>query len=144
MVLQYLLFAGIVACGFVGVYWPRSVESFFVVLGLVVGIAGLLLLVLGAYALGRSFTPFPRPHRTAQLRQGGIYRLVRHPVYGGVLVLALGWSLAEAPLGLVPTLLLAGLFDLKATREEAWLVERYPEYAEYRGRTPRRLVPFVY
>lgn len=144
VVLQLVLFAAIAGCGFVGVSWPSAVESFLMVLGLVVAVAGIVLLALGALALGSSFTALPRPHQTAQLRQGGIYRLVRHPVYGGVLLLAFGWSLAAAPLALVPTALLAVLFDLKARREEAWLVERYPEYAGYRSRTPRRFVPFVY
>jgi protein-S-isoprenylcysteine O-methyltransferase Ste14 len=144
VVLQSLLFLAIAGCSFAGITWPGSVESFFVVLGLVMAAAGAVLLVLGALALGRSFTPFPRPHERAEFRQGGVYRLVRHPIYGGVLALALGWSLAEAPLALVPTALLVVVFDLKARREEAWLVERYPAYAAYRTRTPRRLVPFVY
>ncbi len=54
---------------------------------------------------------------------------MRHPVYGGVILIGLGWLLADAPLGLVPTALLAALFDLKGRREEAWLIERFPEYA---------------
>jgi protein-S-isoprenylcysteine O-methyltransferase Ste14 len=95
-------------------------------------------------ALGSSLTPFPRPHPRAQLREHGIYRLARHPVYGGLLLLALGWSLAEAPLGLIPTTLLALVLQLKVQREEAWLVERYPEYDAYRARTPRRFVPWLY
>ena len=66
---------------------------------------------------------------------------MRHPVYGGVLLLALGWSLAEAPLALVPTALLALVFDLKSRREEVWLRERYPEYAAYAERTRSRFIP---
>jgi protein-S-isoprenylcysteine O-methyltransferase Ste14 len=52
--------------------------------------------------------------------------------------------LADAPLGLVPTALLAVLFDLKARREKAWLIERFPEYAAYLALTPRRFVPWLY
>ena len=59
-------------------------------------------------------------------------------------MIGLGWSLAEAPLGLAPTALLATLFDLKARREEAWLIERFPTYAAYRAGTPRRFVPWLY
>ena len=69
---------------------------------------------------------------------------MRHPVYGGAILLGLGWSLADAPLGLIPTALLVLLFDLKARREEAWLSERFPRYAAYRARTPRRFVPWLY
>src|SRR5712691_7090920 len=144
VLLQLLLGAAIVGCGFVGVYWPASVESFFGILGLLIGAAGALLVVLGVLSLGRSFTPLPRPRARTRLRQAGIYRLARHPVYGGVILVGLGWSLADAPLGLTPTALLAVLFDLKARREEAWLIERFPEYAAYRARTPRRFVPWLY
>ncbi|HEX4525969.1 MAG TPA: isoprenylcysteine carboxylmethyltransferase family protein [Gaiellaceae bacterium] len=142
--IQLLLGVAIVGCGFIGVYWPASAESFFVILGLLIAGAGALLVVAGVLSLGSSFTPLPRPRARTRLRQGGIFRLVRHPVYGGSILLALGWSFADAPLGLAPTALLAVLFDLKARREEAWLSERFPEYAAYRTRTPRRFVPWVY
>jgi hypothetical protein len=92
-----------------------------------IAVAGVLLVVLGVLAVGRSFTPLPRPRARTRLRQGGIFGLVRHPVYGGVILIGLGWSLADAPLGLLPSALLAVLFDLKARREEAWLIERFPE-----------------
>jgi protein-S-isoprenylcysteine O-methyltransferase Ste14 len=59
-------------------------------------------------------------------------------------LIGLGWSLADAPLGLVPTALLAVLIDRKAQREETWLIERFPDYALYRAHTPRRFVPWLY
>ena len=144
VVLQLVLFAAIVGCGFAHVYWPHSLESFLAVLGLVIAVAGVVVLVLGALSLGRSFTPLPRPHDRAEFRESGAFGIVRHPIYGGIVLVALGWSIADAPLALVPTALLALVFDLKARREEAWLLERYPEYAAYRERTPHRFVPGLY
>jgi len=94
--------------------------------------------------LARSTTVFPRPREGAMLADNGVYRRVRHPVYGAVLLIALGWSLVESPLGLLPTAALAVVFDLKARVEEAWLEERFPGYSQYRDRTPRRFVPGVY
>jgi len=141
--LQLVLVAAIIGCGFVHLYWPDGAESFLAVLGIVVAVAGAVVLVLAVVALGASFTPLPRPHARAELRRGGPYRVVRHPIYGAVTLIALGLSLAEAPLALVPTALLALLFDLKARREEEWLLERYPDYAAYRAHT-WRLVPWVY
>jgi protein-S-isoprenylcysteine O-methyltransferase Ste14 len=143
VVLQTVLFVVIAGCGFVGVYWPSSAESYFAVLGVLLIVAGLAVVLVAAFTLGRAFTPLPRPRR-GELRQHGIYRAVRHPIYGGVLALALGWSFLEAPLALLPTALLAVVFDLKSRREEAWLVERYPEYGAYRERTPRRFIPLVW
>ena len=33
-------------------------------------------------------------------------------------------------------------FELKSRREEAWLMERVPSYADYRAKT-RRLIPWI-
>ena len=144
MAIQIVLVGAIVGCGFVGIYWPHSVEGFLVVLGMVLIVAGATVFVLGVLSLGSSLTPYPRPRPAAVFREGGPFRHVRHPVYGGVILLMLGWSVAEAPLGLLPTAALVVFFDLKARREEALLDERYPEYAAYVTRTPWRFVPWLY
>jgi protein-S-isoprenylcysteine O-methyltransferase Ste14 len=144
VLLQTLLFFVIGGCGFIGVYWPSPAESYLVVLGILLVVVGLAVIVVGALTLGRSFTQLPRPRSSGRLHQHGIYRLVRHPIYGGVMLLALGWAFADAPLALVPIALLALVFDLKSRREEAWLRERYPEYAAYAERTRSRFIPFVY
>jgi protein-S-isoprenylcysteine O-methyltransferase Ste14 len=70
-----------------------------------------------------------------------MYRIVRHPMYGGGLVLAFGWALASSPMAVAPVAALAVLFELKSRREEAWLVERYPDYPAYRRRTRWKFVP---
>jgi protein-S-isoprenylcysteine O-methyltransferase Ste14 len=129
-----------------GVYWPDSLTGVLVVVGLALIVAALVLLTLAGISLllVRATTVFPRPRPGAEVAESGVYRRVRHPVYGAVLLLALGWSLAESPLGLIPAALLAVVFDLKARVEEAWLEERLPGYARYRERTPRRFVPGVY
>jgi protein-S-isoprenylcysteine O-methyltransferase Ste14 len=144
--LQSGLFVIIVLSALTSVYWPDSVGGVLVVVGLVLILAALVLLVLAAISLllARSTTVFPRPRASAVLAESGIYRRVRHPVYGSVLLLTVGWSLAESPLGLIPTALLAVVFDLKARVEETWLEERLPGYARYRERTPRRFVPGLY
>ncbi len=102
---------------------------------------GLVLFAVSVATLGRSLTPLPRPKDAGELVEHGIYARVRHPIYGALLLAALGWSIAFAPWGIVTTVLLAVLFDLKSRREEAWLLERYPGYAEYRRRTPGRFLP---
>ena len=112
--------------------------------GVVLIAVGLLVVAWGAAALGPNLTPFPRPRAEATLVEAGPYRYVRHPIYGGLIVAALGWSIATvSPLALVPTVLLALLFDAKSRREEAWLTERLRGYAAYRART-RKFVPGVY
>jgi protein-S-isoprenylcysteine O-methyltransferase Ste14 len=129
---------------FTGVYWPDAVAGTFAVAGFVVLGAGLMLLLLGAVALGRSMTPFPRPKERGRLVETGVYSAVRHPVYGAVLLVCVGASLIESPLGLIPTAMLVGVFDLKARLEERLLGERYPAYAAYQQRTPWRFLPGLY
>jgi protein-S-isoprenylcysteine O-methyltransferase Ste14 len=129
-----------------GVYWPDSVAGLLAVVGFVLIAAALVLMALAGASLlfARALTALPRPREGAMLAQSGIYRIVRHPVYGALVLIALGWSLAESPLGLIPAALLAVVFDLKARVEEGWLDERYPDYAGYREQTPWRFLPGLY
>jgi protein-S-isoprenylcysteine O-methyltransferase Ste14 len=86
----------------------------------------------------------PKPVAEGALRNGGVYRLVRHPMYGGALLAVLGWALVSSPLALVPLGLAAAFLEAKRRREEAWLLEQHPDYAEYQRRVPRRFIPFVW
>jgi protein-S-isoprenylcysteine O-methyltransferase Ste14 len=146
LVPQVVLIALVAGSAFTKVYWPDRVAGALAVAGLVVIVTGVVLLALGVVSLlaARAMTVLPRPRAGSAVAQSGVYRFVRHPVYGAVLLIALGWSLAESPLGLVPTALLVVVFDLKARVEEAWLLEHLPAYDEYRRRTPKRFVPAVY
>ncbi len=116
--------------------------------GLVAGAALVLagggLFVAGIAALGRNVTPFPRPRAEGTLVQTGAYRLVRHPMYGGGILLAFGWGLLVGSwLTLLYATALFVFLDVKSGREEKWLEEKFPEYAAYQ-RKVRRLIPFVY
>ena len=142
--LQSALIGLVVSSAYTGVYWPDVIAGTLAVIGFVVLGAGLVLLLLGGAALGRGFTPLPRPSDRGRLVERGVYSSVRHPVYGAVLLLSIGWSLVESPLGLVPAAFLAVLFDLKARLEEDLLAERYPPYAAYRERTQWRFLPGLY
>ena len=65
-------------------------------------------------------------------------------MYGGVILMALGWACwRHGWLSVVYVALLFVCLDVKARREEQWLIDKYPAYADYKRRV-RRLVPFVY
>jgi protein-S-isoprenylcysteine O-methyltransferase Ste14 len=104
-------------------------------LGVVPAVLGAGLAAWAIRTMGRSLTPFPTPAPHATLVDSGPFRFLRHPIYvGGSLVFA-GLSLVLSAWGLVPTALLGGFWILKARTEEARLLARFPEYAEYRGKT---------
>lgn len=113
-------------------------------------VVGMLLLVLGAglgtwglWALGPNATAFPRPIEGGELVTRGPYRLVRHPIYAGVILATAGWALMRTSLvGLALVAVLVAFFDRKSRREEEWLSKAYPDYAAYQRRV-RKLVPWV-
>lgn len=105
---------------------------------------GMLFALAGLVTLGGSLTPFPRPLNHASLRQSGVYGLVRHPVYGGVILASLGWSATWLSLpGLGFCAVVALFFDCKSAFEERLLRARFPEYQDY-ARRVRKLLPWIY
>ena len=114
------------------------------VAGAAVTALGILLGLAGLVTLGRALTPFPRPLAHAQLRRSGVYGLVRHPIYSGLLFASLGWSVAwMSPVGLAVAVVVAVFFDRKSAFEERLLRGRFPDYADYMERV-RKLIPWVY
>jgi protein-S-isoprenylcysteine O-methyltransferase Ste14 len=98
----------------------------------------------GFVALGRNLTPSPKPRVGGTLVQHGIYRLVRHPLYVSLVLGCLGWGLMwQSGPATGATVFLAWALNAKARVEEAWLQERFPEYADY-ARRVRRFVPWIY
>jgi protein-S-isoprenylcysteine O-methyltransferase Ste14 len=79
-----------------------------------------------------------------QLIESGPYRLVRHPIYTGVLLMLLALALEsdsfQAMLGFAFACV---ALVIKLTQEEALMIRHFPdEYPSYRERV-RALVPFV-
>jgi protein-S-isoprenylcysteine O-methyltransferase Ste14 len=112
--------------------------------GLIAAGAVLFLSALLYLWRARSFTANPRPLPTGRLIVSGPYQVVRHPVYSGLVLGAIGLALMRLSTPtLVAAVLLFVILDLKRRREEIWLAERFAEYPEYAART-RALIPLVY
>ena len=139
--LQLILTAAVALAGVSPSSVTGTPATVLVVLGGALIVAGGVMAFLGVQALGPSFTPNPRPLEAGELVETGIYRSVRHPIYGGFVLGALGWGVLNAS---IPSVALTGLLllvlYLKSIREEAWLTDRYPAYPAYRDRT-RRFFP---
>ena len=114
------------------------------VAGVALTLSGLALVAWGFLSLGEALTPYPRPLDGATLRRQGAYRFMRHPIYTGVLLGGFGWAIWWlSGYGALCALLLAVFIDRKARREEIWLREKYPEYADY-ARRVKKFIPGVY
>ena len=98
----------------------------------------------GTIALGRNITPFPKPSEKTQLVQSGIFSLIRHPIYTGVMFASLGWALVwQSWPALLMALGLMPFFDAKARREEKWLRQKFSDYDEYES-CVKRFIPRIY
>ena len=141
VVLQIALFVLVIGSGLLGWPWSGPTRTVGIIAGATLISIGVALIAAGILGLRLQLTAFPKPVSNGRLLERGAFGLVRHPMYGGAVIAALGWGLATAsPMALASGLVLFLFFDLKSRREEAWLDEQFAGYAVYRRRT-RRLIP---
>jgi protein-S-isoprenylcysteine O-methyltransferase Ste14 len=137
---QFGLLAGLVVLP-AGDLWPRNVVTF-VIAGVLMG-AGVLVAAAGGMRLGPALTPTPIPKEGAELVTSGIYRFVRHPIYSGVLLAALGLVILGSSAGhIVGWLALFVVLSVKASGEEAMLAKLHPGYDSY-AKSTGRLIPKI-
>jgi len=124
--------------------WTEPYTTAATVIGAALMAVGATLSIWGTLTLGSSLSVLPYPKKDSTFVESGPYRVVRNPIYGGLILGSFGLALVlHSWLSLVYALVLLILFDLKSRREERWLRERYPAYADYQGRA-RRLLPWVW
>jgi len=147
VVAQVFLFA-LVAFG------PRTMTGLppwrapYLAIGSLVGgvmmLAGVVLAGAAVIGLGSNLTALPYPKDGATMVQSGPYGIVRHPIYSGLIIAALGWALwSHAWLTILYALVLFVFFDIKSRREERWLAEKFDGYEGYRRRV-KKLIPWLY
>jgi protein-S-isoprenylcysteine O-methyltransferase Ste14 len=86
----------------------------------------------------------PNPSKHAVLLEHGPYRFIRHPMYSGLLIAALGLVLTNpAPWRIITWLALVIVLVIKTRHEEPLLLRHFDNYHEYQSRT-WRFIPLVY
>ena len=97
------------------------------------------------FVLGRRFSGLVAIQPEHRLVTSGLYGVIRHPSYLGLVVLVLGWGLAfRSGVGVVIAVLSLGVLLARIQAEERLLSENFgAEYDAYRART-WRLIPYVY
>jgi protein-S-isoprenylcysteine O-methyltransferase Ste14 len=106
---------------------------------------GGVLRIAPVFVLGRRFSGLVAIQPGHRLVTGGIYGVIRHPSYLGLLVNALGWGLAfRAGVGVFIALLMLIVVLARIEAEERLLHQTFgAEYDAYRART-WRLFPYFY
>jgi protein-S-isoprenylcysteine O-methyltransferase Ste14 len=77
--------------------------------------------------------------------QEGAYRYIRHPMYLGIIVAFLGMPLALGSWwGMIPGVVIVGLFVYRTYREDLMLIHGLSGYAEYAESVRYRLLPGIW
>jgi protein-S-isoprenylcysteine O-methyltransferase Ste14 len=112
-------------------------------IGLFLFVLGLGFAVWARLQLGRNWgTPMTQKFEP-ELVTSGPYRLVRHPIYSGILVAGIGTVVALSWLWLTVVALAGIYFVYSASVEERYLTDEFPEdYPPYR-RSTKMFIPFI-
>jgi protein-S-isoprenylcysteine O-methyltransferase Ste14 len=114
-------------------------------LGVFFYLAGGALRIWPIFVLGRRFSGLVAIQPGHELVTDGIYRVIRHPSYLGMIILMLGWALAfRSGLGVILAALIVPPLLARIRSEETLLRLQFgDEYEAYRRRTSR-LIPGIY
>jgi protein-S-isoprenylcysteine O-methyltransferase Ste14 len=114
-------------------------------LGVFFYLAGGALRIWPIFVLGRRFSGLVAIQPGHELVTDGIYRVIRHPSYLGMIILMLGWALAfRSGLGVILAALIVPPLLARIRSEETLLRWQFAdEYDAYRRRTSR-LIPGIY
>ena len=61
-------------------------------MALIIAVVGTAECLLAILQLNKNLTPFPTPVKGGNLIQTGIYKFVRHPIYGGLILFFTGYA----------------------------------------------------
>lgn len=103
--------------------------------------AGLVVVLLGKLSLGRSFGLMPANRGVVR---GGIYRLVRHPIYAGYIITHVGFVIANPTAWNLSMLFTADLALLVRAIQEERTLALDPLYVEYQQKVRWRVLPGVF
>jgi protein-S-isoprenylcysteine O-methyltransferase Ste14 len=126
--------------------WNRAVLPHTVATGILgdfLLFVGLFIAIWARITLGGNWSARVTLKENHELIQRGPYRVVRHPIYSGLLLMILGTAILIGQMGgfFVLAFSFCGLW-VKLRREEALLTKHLAGYSEYMRRT-KALVPFV-
>jgi protein-S-isoprenylcysteine O-methyltransferase Ste14 len=103
-----------------------------------------LIILRGIFDLGKSLTILPYPKHNGKFVKTGIYAIIRHPLYFGIILATQAWTIFTLSwTHLICSITLAILLNIKASNEEKWLLQKYSDYAEYKTRV-KKIIPGIY
>lgn len=117
----------------------------FQVIGAIPMVLGAILLIWAVIMLRENLSVFASPQKEGKLVTKGIFAYIRHPIYAGIILMAIGYGIyMDDSLKILIGLLILVFFELKSSYEEKRLIQHYPEYADYKLSTAKFLPAFMH
>jgi protein-S-isoprenylcysteine O-methyltransferase Ste14 len=140
----FLLFDPMLAAGFLGIRFrpPSAILDF---IGFAVTVCGFAFAVWARFFLGGNWSAMVTVKENHELIRSGPYAIVRHPIYSGISLAALGTAITLCEVrGLIAVVLFVIAWRWKWGKEELFMSQQFGEqYAEYK-RHVHALIPGIW
>jgi len=112
--------------------------------GLVITLSSVCFAIAARRKLGENWSGRVTVKKDHELVQSGPYALTRHPIYTGIFFGLVGTVLIEGEVrALIALVILFVALHLKIVKEEKFMKQLFPTYAEYSKRT-KKFIPLIY
>jgi protein-S-isoprenylcysteine O-methyltransferase Ste14 len=135
LIIQFLC---IFFLGFSGKLLPENYIMFSLL------VLSLFLALWAMFIMKFHFNGAPEVLPGVTLKTSGPYKLIRHPMYTSLLILGAVWIINDfSVIRLVIFIILLTDLLYKIDYEEKCILEKFPEYTEYKKHT-KRIIPFIF
>ena len=113
-------------------------------IGLSISVIGAIIACISRYILGKNWSLSVQKKENHQLIQDGVYKIVRHPIYTGLLLLFIGNAIIVGDYrAIIAVLIVFVSLWFKLKKEEILLTETFGmKYTEYKNQT-KALIPYL-
>jgi len=138
MTVFFIVFYFILRSGIGVIALKRGFFSNFIILtGATVILFGCLMNITGRFNLGKNWANQIKIFKEHTLVQSGMYRVVRHPLYASIILMFFGACIVYRNIVSFSavTIIFIPFMYYRAKQEEILLVNKFPNYIEYRNKT---------
>eukprot|EP01040_Poterioochromonas_malhamensis_P005679 gene5678-6101_t len=121
------------------------IQTFMYIGSTILLLVGVSILLNGVWELKDHFSLLLTPAPGNKVVTTGVYQLVRHPIYCGVIMISFGWSISQRQIyKVVLSMILFIVLNYAAEREEEYLEKKHPKAYPLYANTKRAIIPFLY